>query len=143
MWHRILNGSIQESVDQFGDDWMRQLSDGQLREQYGWVRGTAMPKPYFDPDNQQLAPAFTLNLSSLEVQEWYVVVPVDTSLPSYQPTQFVKDRAVVAQAAQLLATSTPAQIKTWCEGNFPSLTLAERDRLAVLAQVVGLLIRKA
>jgi hypothetical protein len=60
------------------------------------------------------------------------------------PTPDELDRAVARAYAKLTALKgmTPAQVQTWCEGNFPSLTLAEQRNIAAIGIAVGLLARE-
>lgn len=75
MWHRISDGQIVESVDHFGDDWMNDLTPGELQERFGWVRGTGMLKPDFNPLKEQLHGHSVLDPRSLTVTEYWTILP--------------------------------------------------------------------
>lgn len=43
---------------------------------------------------------------------------------------------------QNLINKTPAQVKNWCENNFPSLTLSEQRDLATIVMAISILGRR-
>lgn len=64
--------------------------------------------------------------------------------PAPLPTQDELDTEA-ARADEKLATfaaATPAQIRTWANNNFPSLTAAERDKLGTAFVALCVLVRR-
>ena len=64
--------------------------------------------------------------------------------PPPPPSKDEVDATTAKADAKLTALKSlaPAEIRAWVNANFPSLTAAERDRLATLAVAVSILARR-
>lgn len=141
MWHRIVDGQIVESVTEFGDQALREMSPGELRERLGWVRGREMPRPVVDEDIEALEMVPVYHRDSGVVEELWRVVEVDTNSPVYVDTDARRHRRDARDHPDVkaLLAMTPVEVAQHIDNVFSTLTAAQRRTLRALAVAVRVL----